>query len=42
MGYGRERREEHCPDHYAPFGAPKTLTTDKIEELAKLLRAYAS
>jgi hypothetical protein len=42
MGYGRERREEHCPHHYAPFGAPKTLTTDKIEELAKLLRAYAS
>lgn len=42
MFSGETFEGERCPDHYDPFGAPKTLTTDKIEELAKLLRAYAS
>ncbi len=41
--FAGETFEDECyPDHYDPFGAPKTLDTAKTEELAKLLRAHAS
>ena len=39
---GETFKDERYPDHYDPFGAPKTLAADKTEELAKLLRAYVS